>query len=96
MRTAVADTSREAFHSLSPARYLQPKEQAIMNLFGPATKLSRQQISELARMPINTVCGRIDSLIAKDALIEEGERRDPCTGKRQKVLRLPIGQAELF
>ncbi len=96
MRTAVSDTSREAFHSLSPTLYLQPKEQAIMAIFGPETKLSRQQISEVARIPLHSVCGRVDSLLTKTALIEEGERRDAYTGKRQKLLRLPVGQAELF
>ena len=67
-----------------------------MQLFGETTKLSRQQISEIARRPINTICGRCDSLLTKGALIEEGERRDASTGKRQKLLRLPVGQAELF
>lgn len=67
-----------------------------MDLFGPSTRLSRQQISELARMPINTVCGRVDSLLAKNALMEHGERTDPTTRKRQKLLRLPTGQLELI
>lgn len=95
MRTAVAETSREAFHSLSAAQYLQPREIEIMQLFGPTTRLSRQQISEIARRPINTICGRIDSLVTKGVLVEEGERKDPYTGKRQKLLRLPGGQLEL-
>ena len=96
MRTAVAETSIEAFYSLSPSLDLQPKEIAIMQLFGPDTRLSRQQIAEMAHFPINTVCGRIDSLLAKKALVEEGDRIDPATRKRQKLLRLPIGQMELF
>lgn len=95
MLTAVSDTSREAFHSL-PVSHLQRKEASILALFGPATRLSRQQISEIGRLPINTVCGRVDSLLTKGALIEHGERKDPYTGKRQKVLRLPIGQLELL
>ena len=95
MRTAVAETSREAFYSL-PVTHLQRKEAAIMALFGPATKLSRAQISEIARMPINCVTGRVDSLLAKDKLIEEGERRAPDTGRKQKLLRLPVGQLELL
>ncbi len=96
MRTAVADTSREAFHTLSPADYLQPKEQAIIAIFGPNTRLSRQQISEVSRIPLHSVCGRVDSLLTKGVLVEEGERRDAYTGKRQKLLRLPVGQRELF
>lgn len=91
----VAETSIEAFYSLG-VEYLQPKEQAVMRVFGPGTKLSRQQISEVARIPLHTVCGRVDSLISKGKLVEEGERRDPMTGKRQKLLWVPFGQKELF
>lgn len=86
---SVAQTSREAFHSLSPSLYLQPKQQQIMALFGPTTQLSRQQISRKARMAINGVCGRVDSLITAGLLEEHGERIDPHTNKRQKLLRRP-------
>lgn len=96
MRTAVSDTSRSAFHSLSPVLYLQPKEELILSIFGPATRVSRQQISEITRIPINCVTGRVDSMLTKGVLIEEGERRDPFTKKRQKLLRLPVGQLELI
>jgi hypothetical protein len=47
-------------------------------------------------MPLHGVCGRVDSLLTKGVLVEEGERRDPFTSKRQKLLRLPIGQRELL
>lgn len=90
MRTAVAETSLEAFHSLPVADYLQPKERAVMALFtGPEVALSRQQIAELARMCLCGVCGRVNSLVTKGALEECGTRRDPGTGKSQALLRLP-------
>lgn len=89
-RRGVADTSAEAFHSLSVADYLQPKERAILALFtGPEVKFSRQQISALLPMPINGVCGRVDSLLAAGHLQEAGDRIDPLTRKRQKLLQLP-------
>lgn len=94
----VAETSRDAWHSLSPAGYLQPKQRQIMVLFKqPGVSFSRQQISKKARMSINGVCGRVDSLLAAGLLEEKGERRDPITGKRQKLLRVPQpNQADLF
>lgn len=95
MRTAVRDTSLEAFFSGYPD--LQEMEVLVLSVFGPDTRLSRQQISEVARLPINTVCGRVNSLMTKGALVEEGERRDPVTRKKQALLRLPVGdQGELF
>ncbi len=84
----VAETSRAAYHSLPVGAYLQPKQQLILGLFGPGTRLSRQQISVAANMPINGVCGRVDSLVTAGLLVEDGERVDPPTQKRQKVLRL--------
>lgn len=84
----VAATSAEAFHSLSPRHYLQPKQREILALFRSGVALSRQQISERARMPINGVCGRVDSLVTAGILEEQGDRVDPLTHKRQKLLRL--------
>jgi hypothetical protein len=90
MRTCVAETSREAYRSLPVATYLQPKERAVMALFtGPEVRLTRQQIAERAPMPLHCVCGRVNSLVAAGRLMEEGDRRDPSTGKRQKLLQLP-------
>lgn len=90
MRTAVAETSLDAFHSLPVAAYLQPKEQAVMALFtGPEVALSRQQIAQMAGLSINCCCGRVDSLVTAGRLQEQGDRIDPLTRKRQKLLRLP-------
>lgn len=90
MRTNVAETSLDAFHSLPVAGYLQPKQAAILALFtSPDVRLSRQQIAERAPMPLHGVCGRVDSLLTARLLEEDGYRRDPHTNKRQKLLRLP-------
>lgn len=93
----VAQTSAEAYRSLSAATYLSPKEEQVMRLFRTGASLSRQQISQKARMPINGVCGRVDSLLAAGRLEEHGFRIDPITHKRQKLLRVPQpDQAPLF
>lgn len=97
MRTAMAETSLATFFSLSPACDLEPKEREIMALFEAPMKLgrkpielSRQQISKVLGLPINTICGRVNSLVTKKALIERGERVSPETGKPQKLLMLPV------
>jgi hypothetical protein len=90
----VSQTSAEAYRSLSPALYLSPKEEQVMRLFKPGMSLSRQQVSKKARMPINGVCGRVDSLLAAGRLEERGYRIDPHTGKRQKLLRLPCPEQQ--
>lgn len=89
-RRGVAETSAEAFHSLPVADYLAPKERVILGLFtGPEVRMSRQQISLALPMAINGVCGRVDSLLAAGHLEESGDRIDPLTRKRQKLLQLP-------
>jgi hypothetical protein len=103
MRTNIAETSLSAYFSLSPAIDLQPKEKQIMALFEAPMRmgrnpveLSRQQISKVLNLPINCICGRVNSLVTKGQLIERGERVDPQTHKSQKLLRLPVvEQAEL-
>lgn len=91
---AVAETSAEAYWSLPVAAYLQPKEAAVMALFQPGVQLSRQQIATRSRMPINCVCGRVNSLVTAGHLVEDGDRVDPQTGKRQRLLRLPDAKRE--
>lgn len=89
-------TQREAFHSLSVAGYLAPREQQIMDVFKDKTvRLTRQQIERATGMPINCVCGRVRSLLDKKALVVVDEVRDPSTGKFQEVLALPAVQLEL-
>jgi len=98
MKTAVAETSREAFHSLSPARYLQPKEQQVMVVFRTVFILrTRQELAAELGWGINLVCGRVRSLLDKKALAVRGWRIDPGTRKRQELLGLPVAaQGRLF
>lgn len=85
----VAHTSLEAYRSLSPARYLQPKEQAVMQLFrSEDTHLTRERIAQLLRWKESAVCGRVNSLVAKGAL-EEIDGGKTASGRSAKLLRLP-------
>jgi hypothetical protein len=90
MKTNVSKTSLAAYHSLPDLAYLQPKEQAIMGLFNtPETRYSRQQIARITGMPINVVCGRVNSLVETRGLLKSyGTRLDPETKKSQELLGL--------
>lgn len=99
MRTAVAETSRAAFHSLSVKDYLQPKEREVMAVFErtPAGRYTRQQLSTMTGMPLHCICGRVRSLLDKNRLVVLGETIDPATRKPQELLGLPVvGQGALF
>jgi 5-methylcytosine-specific restriction endonuclease McrA len=93
MKTNVSETSLEAYHSLSVKHDLQPKERAVLSVFGgPADTYTRQQLADKACMPINVVCGRVNSLVAKKALCVRGSRVDPLTRKRQELLGFPVAE----
>ena len=99
MRTAVAETSRAAYHSLSVKGYLQPREREVMAVFDrtPGGRYTRQQLSTLTGMPLHCICGRVRSLLDKKRIAVHGETIDPATRKPQELLGLPLlGQGVLF
>lgn len=94
MKTNMAANSLEAFRAFDPI-HLEHLESVILDLFKAPEKLgrepvllSRQQISRIKNLPINTVAGRVRTLIDKGCLIEEGDRIDPVTCRKQALLKL--------
>lgn len=90
----IAHTSVEAYHSLQDAGDLAPMETRVMQVFTRSShgaSYSRQQIAQISGMPINCVCGRVNSLITNGVLEEHGTRIDPHTRKPQKLVRVAKG-----
>jgi len=97
MRTAVAETSREAFHSLSVPD-LQKKEREVLAVFEklPGSALTRERLATILQWKEAAVCGRANSLVAKKVL-EEIDGGKTVSGRSAKLLRLPVrGQLGLF
>ena len=93
MKTMVAETSLEAYHSLPVADYLQPRERDVMALFqNSITMLTRKQIAARTGLELSCVCGRVRSLLDKKALAVRGDCIDPVTHKRQELLGLTLGE----
>lgn len=96
MRTNVADTSLATFHSLPVAGYLQPKEAELMHLMKQGLQLTREQIAQRLGWKEASVCGRVNSLVAKHQL-EEIDGGKTTSGRPAKLVRVPIkGQGELW
>ena len=96
MRTAVADTSREAFHSL-PIPGLQACEQEVLDLMADGIPRTRLEIADALKWRDGPACGRCNSLVTKGCLVEDGERMNPASGRSAKLLRLPVrGQLRLI
>jgi hypothetical protein len=87
---AHSETSLEAYHTTS-ARTLQAREQQLMAAFkGAADTFTRQELVDVVGMPLNAVCGRANSLVAKKVLCVRGFAINPGSGKRREKLGLFI------
>lgn len=100
MKTNVAPNSLDAFRAFDPI-HLEHLESVILDLFKAPEKLgrepvalSRQQISRIKNLPINTVAGRVKGLLDKGCLIEDGNRIDPVTCRKQALLKLVTKDVE--
>lgn len=94
-----AETSIVAFHSLSVAKYLQPREKEVLAVFGrtPGKAYTRKQIAYLTGLELSCVCGRVRSLLDKKALVVAGRTLDTISNKSQELLSLPVlTQGSLF
>jgi hypothetical protein len=98
MKTNVAETSLEAYHSMSVKHDLQPAEKRVLSAFkGSADTYTRQQLVDAVGLPLHSICGRANSLLAKKVLCVRGSRIDPVTRKRQELIGLPVDvQGALF
>lgn len=97
MRTAVASTSLQTYDSLGVKAYLQPKELEVMELMNLGYGLTREQIAQELGWKEASVCGRVNSLVAKGLLIEEDGAKT-SSGRPAKFVRIPRkkAQGELF
>jgi hypothetical protein len=89
MKTAVSETSREAFHSFS-IQDLQRREREVVGVFLriPGLTLSRERLAWILQWKEGSVCGRVNSLIAKGVLEECGETKNLFTKKKASLVRL--------
>lgn len=97
MRTAMAETSLNAYRSFSTVD-LQRKEVELLAEFieTPGLTITREKLAERLGWKEAAVCGRANSLVSKKVL-EEIDGGRTSSGRSAKLLRLPVkGQGELF
>lgn len=97
MRTAMATTSLDAYRSFTTVE-LQRKEIDVLAEFiaTPGLTVTREQLADRLGWKEAAVCGRANSLVAKEVL-EEIEGGITRSGRGAKLLRLPVvGQGSLF
>lgn len=94
MRTAVTETSLQAYHGL-PARQLMSQADRIMAAVDKGCR-TRNEIARSTGMPINAVTGRVNELIAAGRLYRGLPVRDMASGKQCETVRRTPRQGSLI
>jgi len=95
MRTAVAQTSIDAFYGLGPR--LGEQQRAIVAFLARncSHDWTRNEIAQATGMRLSSVCARCNELIRVQILHESPRRPCRCTGVAAHPLMLSGGQGEL-
>jgi hypothetical protein len=98
----VAETSIDRYHALMAEGAVSRTQALILSMMDPAKDYTRAELSDLTKLMINCVTGRVDELIKEGHLEEieyelDGEKRKysrKCgiTGFKAKVVRLPVAE----
>ena len=82
----VANNSLEAYKKLKPE--LSGKRRAVYEMFCQHKEgATRQEISRRYNIAINSVCGRVNELIARGFLVEIGSKKDH---RKDSVMNIPL------
>lgn len=89
MKTAVADTSIQAYHSMRGDGSLTRQQAAVMARIKFGSDYSLQELVKLTGLPINVISGRVNELKAEGRLIHSETRKCAITGRTVHPVRLP-------
>lgn len=96
MRTHVAETSLQAFHSLRSEGKIAPQESRVLAAIEARGAMTREEIADATGLRLSAVCGRVNSLVADRRLVERGTRMNPVTRKPNKLVCLAPSQLSLL
>lgn len=88
MRTAVADTSIEAYRKWS-VRDLSEAHWRLLRAIRPGRDFSRAELAMATGMKLQTVCGRINELVAARRLEHGPQRKCAVSGNTVNPVRHP-------
>ena len=92
--SGVADTSIDAYRAHT-VRDLSDGQALVMAYIRPTVDFTRSEIARASGIPLQSVCGRVNELVAAGRL-EHGPRRNcSITGNGANPVRLPSKQLEL-
>lgn len=81
-------TSLQAYNDIRTDGSALTEKRKVYNLISSfSCGVTRQEISEQLRMPINSVCGRVNELMKNGFVFEDGKRLNPNSGKWNLVVK---------
>lgn len=94
---SVKETSRSAYiHHVSSGKAMTQRERIMDFLERHQMPRNRRQIAQMTGIPINAVCGRVNTLLEDEQLHVAYIDKDETTGKRVEFLEPKPQQARLF
>ena len=83
----IAETSAKAYRAIKP--FLNGKRAQIYEFMKKRPNgATRQEISRALGEPINSVCGRVNELVAQGYLAVIGTKKDAVTGHSAEILKV--------
>lgn len=96
MKTNVADTSIDVYHSIQAEGKLKPQHDIILSAIQPSRDYSLQELCLATGLPINVISGRCNELKAARRLELAQKRSCSITKRTINPVRLPRKQLELI
>ena len=85
----IKQTSLDAFKEINETGTAQTQEDLVLEYIQEHKNgLTRQEISEKLEISINAVCGRVNKLLDKYKIFEEGTRLNQSTNKQNAILKV--------
>ena len=90
MKTGVAQTSISTYHDLKTSGFLSKRQAEIMvHIQKRGKKVTRRQIAKALRLETSQVSGRVNELVAMNALCEFGTAKCRYSKKMVGLVGLP-------
>ncbi len=95
MKTAVTSTTLASYDQMNGAGFGH-LQSMILSQIAPGKVYSRRQLARMTGLETSTIAGRINELLALDAVEVVGTIRCPVTGRQVEAVRLADSQMVLL
>lgn len=86
-----SQTQLDAYHDISP-KHKSETQQRIIDAFAGDSRvlMTRDELAAATKLPVPTICGRVNELVKADLLAVRGSDKRPGKRARQQLIGLPV------